>query len=730
VKGSKKEFAVKMIDMVETPLAEIKEEVRMLEMLSHPCVIRLRDVYYEKVFVCLVMDVYKGGDLIEGMQRHWEARGMIPIKVVQDISKQMIDGIAWLHSKNVVHRDVKGDNLLMDRKMLQDPNCKVFLSDFGTVKEVKPGERLNTKCGTQIYWSPEFFNMDYSLKVDIWALGVIMFGLISGRFPFKGEQSVKKQAITLPSRCPNLGSEFVLKMLDRDEEQRFTAAEAAAHPFIASATVQDYYVPTPKNFVPEVKESGANAGIAERRRDLVERMEVAHEAAPIADKARGSGHRAPIVSGIIAALKEQSFEVVDKHEERSSKYEWWDVAKAQREGLLNFESAGTAQDSQEKSNAGKSAGNIKSMLKEYGVKTDKFGVGNAKTFDEFQLELQGGSARLMLDATKHKQAVRVVDIVLLRIVVGDGASVRYLVQTAETFPDGRSKADVNQLPGTKKEPHENTLATAKRVLESRLGIASSTKIKWDFVGKESFEEEEGSSTSYPGVRTVYRKEIIEGAISESDIQSAAALGWKDRKFSFTDSKKYIRTYSWLTQKDCETGQVKLRAEGQNEVSVLVNAPTGFDQEQLDEYLKANKIDEETADTGSTRTLKHFSDELFRGEAGLVKGADGKIVRSVDVVILCITRDTGEILVQASETSNGQTKTLNRLPAVKRRPDENMFWAAHRVLSRNLKIDENAVDFESKNVKVMDETTSSTSYFGLPTKYRRFVISATAGHASI
>jgi hypothetical protein len=560
-----------------------------------------------------------------------------------------------------------------------------------------------------------------------------MFGLISGRFPFKGEESVKKQEVTIPSRCPKEGGIFLSKMLHRDEEQRFAASEALAHPFIASVTAQEEQVTTDQNFAPEVKETGAHAGIAERRKDLVERMEVAQgaaEAAPTADKGRASGRRTSSVSGMTAAFKEKSFEVVDKREERSSKYEWWDTAKAKKEGLMNFESAGTAQDSHEKDNAEASAENIKNMLKEYGVKTDKFGVGNAKTFDEFQMELQGGSARLMLDATKHKQAVRVVDIVLLRIVVGDGTNMRYLVQTAETFPDGRSKADVNQLPGTKKEPYENTLATAKRVLESRLGITSSTKIKWDFLGKEAFEEEEGSSSSYPGVRTVYRKEIIEGEISESDANSSAALGWKDGKFSFTDGKKYIRTYSWLTQKDCETGQVKLKAEGQNQVSALVNAPTGFDQEQLEEYLKANKIDVEKFDTGSTRTLKDFSDELVRGEASLVKGPDGKIVRSVDVVILCITKDTGEILVQASETSNGQTKTLNRLPAVKRRPDENMFWAAHRVLSRNLKIDENAVDFESKNVKVMDETTSSTSYFGLPTKYRRFVISATAGHASI
>jgi myosin-light-chain kinase len=509
-KGSKQEYAVKMIDKVETPLEEIKEEVRMLQMLTHPAVIRLHDVYYEKVFVCMVMDVYKGGDLIEGMQNHWKTKGMIPIKVVQLIGKQMIDGIVWLHSKNVVHRDVKGDNYLMDRKMLQDPKCKVFLSDFGTVTQINAGERMNKKCGTQIYWSPEFFNMNYSLKVDIWALGVVMFGLISGRFPFKGEESVKKSEINIPSRCPKDGSAFLKKMLMRDEGHRFSADEAIAHPFIASVATEEEKVKTEENFNPEVKESGAHAGIAQRRAELVERMENQGDetAASQTDK---------------SGFNRSEFQIDYKREERSSKFAWWDATRSKE--LVNFAGAKQAQESDIKSNAEASADGIKAMLKDYGVKTDKFGMGQAKTFHEFQMELQGGSAILMLDASKHKEAVRVVEIVLVRICFGSGAEKRYLVQTAEKFPDGREKTDVNQLPGTKKEPYENSVATAKRVCAERLNMANA-KIQFSTKVKERFEEDEASSTSYPGVRTVYRKEIIEGLVTASDPAVLEAIGTK------------------------------------------------------------------------------------------------------------------------------------------------------------------------------------------------------------
>merc|ERR1712232_219774 len=82
------------------------------------------------------------------------------------------------------------------------------------------------------------------------------------------------------------------------------------------------------------------------------------------------------------------------------------------------------------------------MLQAYGVKTNKFGKNNAKTFDEFCEEIQGGSARLMLDATQHKQVVRVVEVVLVRIVCGQ----KILIQTDETMADGRKREGIHQLP--------------------------------------------------------------------------------------------------------------------------------------------------------------------------------------------------------------------------------------------------------------------------------------------
>merc|ERR1711920_1123474 len=96
-------------------------------------------------------------------------------------------------------------------------------------------------------------------------------------------------------------------------------------------------------------------------------------------------------------------------------------------------------------------------LEEHNIKTDDFGKGESKTLKEFGAEVLGGASRLMLDAASYKNIVRVVDVVLLRIFtdIDTGSSGRrILIQTCERYPDGRSRSS-NQLPGSKKEPHEN-----------------------------------------------------------------------------------------------------------------------------------------------------------------------------------------------------------------------------------------------------------------------------------
>jgi len=144
-----------------------------------------------------------------------------------------VESVAWLHQNAVVHRDLKGDNYLMDRIEIEDPNCRLVLSDFETARSLKPGERLKDSCGTNTYWAPEFYDLDYGLGVDVWALGVIIYGLVFKQFPFQNEEDCKTKPIKCPTGTGNDGRAFIKGFLTRDEGKRLTALEALSHSFLS-----------------------------------------------------------------------------------------------------------------------------------------------------------------------------------------------------------------------------------------------------------------------------------------------------------------------------------------------------------------------------------------------------------------------------------------------------------------------------------------------------------------
>jgi len=297
----------------------------------------------------------------------------------------------------------------------------------------------------------------------------------------------------------------------------------------------------------------------------------------------------------------------------------------------------------------------------------------------------------------------------------------FLVNTVEKFPDGREKTDINKLPGTKKEPHENASLTVQKVLKERLNFTG-CKIKFDFTTKEAYEESE-DSPSYPGVRTVYRKEIFEGQITKTDPETLQRIGVTTKEpYVWKDPKNYTRTFVWMTEKQAKEKKVKLKAiQAPSDISVLVQAPVGFGEDELKELLETNSVDVSKFGEGTNKSLKEFSDELVKGEAALVRQPDGKIIRVVDIVLLKIMRNS-ELLVQTEEEVRGTKKALNWLPAVKRRSDENMFLAAHRFFSKVLKINDNFVNLNLTDVMVAEEESASVAYCGLPTLYRKRVIS--------
>lgn len=232
-RNSNEDYAVKVMDLAEMPEKMVRREARMLQRLKHPRIATCHGVYFDALSVCLVTDIYRGGDLLGGMQRHHQEKGSVSVHVVQRISQMMLEASEWLHRHGIVHRDLKGDNFLLTCEGIEDPECQVILSDFGTAKSLSPGQRLAQKVGTTLYWAPELFSQDYGLAVDLWALGVIVFGMMWGRFPFMNEEETR----TKPFRCPpdysDHGENFLQGILAKSESERFTSAKAMEHAFLA-----------------------------------------------------------------------------------------------------------------------------------------------------------------------------------------------------------------------------------------------------------------------------------------------------------------------------------------------------------------------------------------------------------------------------------------------------------------------------------------------------------------
>lgn len=107
----------------------------------------------------------------------------LPESEVKLIFKQLADGVSYLHKNNIAHRDLKLENILID----SDKNIKII--DFGFSLITPRNKPLNVCCGTPSYMAPELTARKnyYGHLVDIWALGILLYVLLCGQFPFKGK---------------------------------------------------------------------------------------------------------------------------------------------------------------------------------------------------------------------------------------------------------------------------------------------------------------------------------------------------------------------------------------------------------------------------------------------------------------------------------------------------------------------------------------------------------------
>lgn len=184
---TRKRVAVKVIDKTklnEEGLKLARRESERLREIDHPLIVHLYETIETEQFLYVIMEIIKGQTLLD----YLNSSGPFKEDHVKEIFGQIVLAVSYLHSKGVVHRDLKLENIVLMKGNI------VRLLDFGFSREIEDGALMNTFCGSIHYAAPELFlRQPYSKEVDVWSLGVILYALVSNRFPFDAQGNVNKQ---------------------------------------------------------------------------------------------------------------------------------------------------------------------------------------------------------------------------------------------------------------------------------------------------------------------------------------------------------------------------------------------------------------------------------------------------------------------------------------------------------------------------------------------------------
>jgi serine/threonine protein kinase len=208
-----------------------EREVRVMQALRHPALVAVLDVWYDKDLIYLVMEHCKNGELFQVIA----ARGKMREDDAARMFKRLVEGVAYIHARDVAHRDIKPENILLDEHM----NPKI--TDFGLCHAVNGNPLLSTPCGSLYYAPPEIIsNQPYNgKKSDIWSLGVVLFTMVTGSLPWHetNQSLLFRQISDADFRIPGFVSpnlrDLIARLMRPDPDHRPLASEILKHPWFS-----------------------------------------------------------------------------------------------------------------------------------------------------------------------------------------------------------------------------------------------------------------------------------------------------------------------------------------------------------------------------------------------------------------------------------------------------------------------------------------------------------------
>ncbi|CAH6719837.1 serine/threonine-protein kinase Kin4p [[Candida] jaroonii] len=241
------QVAIKLIkrdSIIKDSESEIKihREINSLKILNHPNIVNLVEVMKSGKYIGIVLEYASGGELFDYILHH----KYLKENVAKKFFAQLVSGVDYLHSKGLIHRDLKLENLLLDK------NKNIIITDFGFVNSYNQNRNdlMKTSCGSPCYAAPELVLTQSPYegkKVDIWSLGIILYAMLSGYLPFDddptnedGSDIIKlyhyicKTPLTFPEYVSPLARDLLRKIIIPDPKKRIDINAIRNHPWLSS----------------------------------------------------------------------------------------------------------------------------------------------------------------------------------------------------------------------------------------------------------------------------------------------------------------------------------------------------------------------------------------------------------------------------------------------------------------------------------------------------------------
>jgi len=216
----------------------LEAEISIMQSLEHPNVVRLFEVQTTERHVYLMLEFCPGGDLMRVIR----ARGTLDEPQAKGYLQQLALGLAHMRTRNLIHRDLKPQNLLLSSMA---PTANLKIADFGFARYMQQQDLAETLCGSPLYMAPEILRFQkYDAKADLWSVGAILFEMLAGKPPFSGANHVQllknidsKEPPALPQGVSVELQSMYGGLLQREPFQRLAFEEFFAHPFLSNPSL-------------------------------------------------------------------------------------------------------------------------------------------------------------------------------------------------------------------------------------------------------------------------------------------------------------------------------------------------------------------------------------------------------------------------------------------------------------------------------------------------------------